>query len=332
MSCFRPLRAFRGADGALVFDSKRGQGGRPLDIPCGQCVGCRVARAQEWSLRCVHEASLHARNCFVTLTYRPEDLPADGSLNKAHWQLFAKRLRKRVGRFRYLHCGEYGDRSYRPHYHALLFGLDFMDDAVLWKEQGGNRTYTSKRLEATWKLGFCTVSALTRETAEYVARYTLKKVSKRVALERYRRIDLETGEEYHVTPEYATMSRRPGIGSGWFDKWSDDVFPRDNVVYRGRKYPVPRYYLNRLSVADPPLNASVKAKRETRMLELRRQAAIEALQGAGGAGLRSFLSEPAGGERSGFLPPSKRGNFSPERLAVREKVSEARLGRKRDAI
>lgn len=261
MTCFRPITAYRAPGGGVVFSSKEGYGDRPLELSCGQCIGCRIKRSQEWAVRCVHEASLHSRNCFVTLTYRPEDVPADGGLDVRHWQLFAKRMRKAGLSFRFLHAGEYGDETFRPHYHACIFGQDFSGDRRPWKRSGEFTLYSSELLEELWGLGFCTVGELSFQTAAYVARYTLKKVSGPLKRERYRRIDVVTGEEYFVRPEYATMSRRPGIGAGWYEKFKGDVFPDDEVVHEGKRRAVPSFYFKRLEVEDPTLALSLKAAR-----------------------------------------------------------------------
>ena len=156
----------------------------------------------------MHEASLHERNCFITLTYRPEDLPADGSVDVRHWQLFAKRLRKRLGPFRFLHVGEYGETNYRPHYHACIFGQDFSADRVLTKEVGDSKHYTSPTLESVWGHGYTHIGLLTMTSAAYVSRYCVKKLTGPQGKESRRRIDTDTGEEYFVRPEYLTMSRR----------------------------------------------------------------------------------------------------------------------------
>jgi len=94
MACFHPLTAYRSFDGQIRFDEKRN--GEPLELPCGQCIGCRLERSREWAIRMVHEASMHEDNCFITLTYAPEYLPPDGSLVKSDFQKFMKRLRKQV--------------------------------------------------------------------------------------------------------------------------------------------------------------------------------------------------------------------------------------------
>jgi len=232
------------ADGkTIVFNPTHGWVDRPLTIPCGQCVGCRLERSRQWAVRCVHEASLHEDNCFITLTYNNESLPEDGSLNKKHFQDFMKRLRKKYKnkKIRYYHCGEYGDKNFRPHYHAIIFGLEF-DDQKLFTVNNGEKLYTSEKLEKLWPFGFSTIGTVTFESAAYVARYVMKKVNGKNAKNHYERVDSNTGEIYSLVPEYNTMSRRPGIAAGWFDKYKDDVYPSDNIHLREKTFRPPKFY------------------------------------------------------------------------------------------
>lgn len=262
MPCYRPLKAYRSQGGQIVFDSKRGWSDRPLELPCGVCQGCRLAKSQEWALRCVHEGQMHERNSFLTLTYRSESMPKDGSLKVSDWQLFAKRLRKALGPFRFLHCGEYGEENGRPHYHALIFGHDFRSDRILRKVSPFGSLYESATLDQLWALGGCRVGELSMMSAAYVARYTMKKLVGRV--KDLIRVDEETGEVVHLKSPYATMSRRPGLGATWFEKYGSEVFPRDEVIYNGRRYPAPDFYLQRLPEKD---REEVSAKRRRSLSE-----------------------------------------------------------------
>lgn len=196
----------------------------------------------------MHEASTHEFNCFVTLTYDEEHLPRDRSLDKSHFQKFMKRLRKTYDHIpiRFYHCGEYGDpaNGRRPHYHACLFGIQFEDRIGYRKTDQDHILYRSASLQRIWGKGFCTVGDLTFESAAYVARYVTKKVSGDKAQEHY-------GD---LTPEYATMSRRPGIGHSWYLKNGADVFPDDFVVMNGARCKPPKYYLRLLEQEDPFLD------------------------------------------------------------------------------
>lgn len=238
MPCYHPLigRMTRAGAPLKIMGSANSVQRLRLDeitIPCGQCTGCRLERSRQWAIRCVHEASMHEKNCFVTLTYADQHLPTDGSLKKKHFQNFMKKLRKALApqRIRFYHCGEYGERFNRPHYHALLFGVDF-PDKTLWARNKGNPIYRSPTLEKIWTHGNATIGTVTFESAAYVARYIMKKVTGPDAQNHY-------GQR---TPEYTTMSRRPGIGANWLSKFKDEVYPQDRVYMRGRLMKPPRAY------------------------------------------------------------------------------------------
>ena len=220
----------------------------------------------------MHEAQMHDRSCFLTLTYDDEHLPYRQSLDVSHWQLFAKRLRQKCGPFRFFHCGEYGERTGRPHYHACLFGLDFSEDRKLWKEIRGNAYYVSETLTETWSMGHALIGDLTPESAAYTARYVMKKVTGNNAADHYGRVDEETGEIYELKPEYITMSRNKGLGESWFRKFHRDVYPSDEVVLRGKKYKPPRYYDKLYEEMNPEGFAAIVKRREAREVAANRAA------------------------------------------------------------
>lgn len=257
----KPLTAYRGKGGGVAFSKSEGYADLPLSLPCGQCVGCRLAKAREWAVRCAHEAQMHDESCFLTLTYSPEHLPEDGSLQMSDWQKFAKRVRNEKGPFRFLMCGEYGDKNQRPHYHVCMFGHDFREDRRLVQERGASRLYASPLLERLWGLGYATVGLLTYQSAKYVARYCMKKVNGESAEKRYGRIDVETGECFEVRPEFLNMSRRPGLGSSWYDKFKGDVYPEDVLVHGGQKMRPPKFYDKLLEKDAPDDLVELKLKR-----------------------------------------------------------------------
>ena len=205
---------------------------------------------------------MHEKNSFITLTYNEDHLPIDNSVDVRHWQLFAKRLRKHYGKFRFLHCGEYGDQNKRPHYHACLFGIDFSDARIVLKQDKDNILWTSPTLEKIWGMGYCTVGPLNYDTAAYVARYTLKKMGGEAAKTQYERVDEQTGEVTEVRPEYATMSRRKGLGQTWFEKYASDVYPDDFVVVKGKKFRPPKYYDELLDRINPKMMEELKVQRQ----------------------------------------------------------------------
>lgn len=302
MPCFSPLKAWRSrtlsANGkyGIIFDAVKAKraGFQSLELPCGQCIGCRLERSRQWAIRCLHEASMYADNCFITLTYDDAHLPEDRSLNVRHFQLFMKRLRKKFGaKIRFYHCGEYGEQFGRPHYHACLFNFDF-PDKELWKVANGNRIYTSKTLSDLWSSdvtgGFCTIGDVTFESAAYVARYVMKKITGDRAQEHYVFIDETTGEFFRRAAEYTTMSRRPGIGRPWLDRYCASVFPEDFVVVRGVKMKPPKFYDRQFEIQSPKVAEKIKRRRMSKALK-------------------------------------RKSDNTPERLRVREKVTRARVKR-----
>ncbi len=262
MACFKPLKGYRQPSGKLTFDRKNSTG-QLAEVPCGQCIGCRLDYSKSWAIRCMHEAQMYDNNCFLTLTYEDSQIPSNGSLNKSHFQKFIKRLRKRLQpqKVRYYHCGEYGTKYSRPHYHALLFNYDFPDKRLWSYGQGKNPMYRSKLLESLWDFGWSTISDLTQASAAYAARYSIKKIrgtatniiDPDTGLKPYERVDEITGEIIAILPEYATMSTHPGIGRDWYEKYKDDVFPDDFVVYKGKRCRTPNYYRKLLEQDNPTM-------------------------------------------------------------------------------
>lgn len=174
-----------------------------------------------------------------------------------------KRLRKAVGPVRFYMCGEYGDDLGRPHFHCCLFNHSFSDEKPLFRTGSGSVVSSSAQLSALWGLGHSSIGQVTFESAAYVARYCVAKVTGRRAQEHYERIDPETGEIYQLVPEFNRMSLKPGIGAAWFDKFSSDVYPHDYLVLRGgRKSRPPRYYDRLYARKEPVLIELVKLSRE----------------------------------------------------------------------
>jgi hypothetical protein len=254
MPCYHPLSAYQCADGSIVFyESKRHDTVKSLSLPCGQCIGCRLERSRQWAIRCMHEAQMHDQNCFITLTYDDAHLPSDRSLHYRDFQLFIKRLRKRYPgrRIRYYMAGEYGENFGRPHWHACIFGLDF-DDKKLWKRTSSNSLlYRSKELELLWPFGYSSIGDVTFESAAYVARYIMKKVTGKNAAEHYKEIDPDTGEITNRKPEFTKMSLKPGIGYEWYKQYTTDVYPHDYVVVRGKKVKPPKFYDKKYKIDNP---------------------------------------------------------------------------------
>lgn len=268
MPCYHPITGYRTPTGVVFSELKRHDIISRIDIACGQCVGCRMQRASDWELRVMHEASQYPENCFITLTYAPGNLPPNASLEHRDFQLFLKKLRlhhfQTTGqKLRFYMCGEYGETTQRPHYHACLFNIDFPDRIEAGKSKSGAMFYESDTLTKIWGLGRATVQPLVRETASYCARYIMKKVLGEQAKTAYTLTDPETGEMVQRRPEYAAMSLRPGIGHAWFKRYGNDVFPMDNVIANGERRKVPKYY-DRLAKRNGRDLDEITHKRELR--------------------------------------------------------------------
>lgn len=256
MGCDVPLTAFRSTEFnpssgrySLTFNSKKALSGRAILLPCGRCTGCKLEKSRQWAVRCQHEAQLHPENSWLTLTFDWQNLPVDYSIHPRHMQLFFKRLRKSIypKQVRFYLGAEYGDKNLRPHYHVILFNHDFNDKIFYEKTPQGHTLYTSPSLSKLWPYGLSTLGAVTFETAAYTARYTTKKITGPKASEFYLREHPDHHFICRVRPEFALMSRRPGIGKGWLDKYKSDVYPSDSVISNGRQARPPRFYDQQLT-------------------------------------------------------------------------------------
>jgi len=217
-------------------------------------------------VRCVHEAQLHKNNLFLTLTYNDETCPKI-TLVKKHFVHFFKRLREHHFRqtgerkkLRYFMCGEYGEETGRPHYHALVFGLELPDLRYHKQTKTGLRLYTSGILENIWGKGHCLIGSVAFESAAYVAGYVYKKQTgdKRKTIDI---IDIHTGQIHRRQKEYGTMSRNPGLGREWLRRFATDVYPKGTVVSRAHEAPAPRYYDNLFRLEDQLEYESMKNRR-----------------------------------------------------------------------
>ena len=296
LPCYHPLKAFvlGEKDGKRLLKvtsyevdhlERAGEGfacmrspsiGRPgdvtefIEIPCGKCSGCRIQRSREWANRCMLELEYHMSSYFVTLTYDDAHVPihyysdpATGealpsmSLVKRDFQLFMKRLRKKFGEgIRFFASGEYGSLTFRPHYHAIIFGLE-LDDLVPYKRSAqGFQYFNSASLQEVWPNGFAVVAPVTWETCAYTARYVMKKLTGPEA---------EFYENFNIVPEFSLMSRKPGIARQYYEDHPDlydHEFINISTEKGGRKFRPPKYYDKLFDVDCPEESARLKAVRQ----------------------------------------------------------------------
>jgi len=233
VGCVQTQRAWRRRDGqGITFRFNEGFSDQPIEFKCGKCLGCRRVKAQAWALRIVHEAQMHERNCFLTLTIDEENMPEDRSLDVRHWQLFAKRLRQKAGPFRHFYSGEYGEKYDRPHYHACIFGLDMRIGACIFSGDGSSPLWRSPILDDIWGMGHVAIGELEYGSAQYTAKYLVKS-------QREQDLDSKMGTR---KAEYISMSRRPGIGASWINEYKWDAFSDNYLTHQGKRHAVPKYY------------------------------------------------------------------------------------------
>jgi len=238
-------------------------------VPCGNCIGCRATQAREWTMRIMHERRMHDDAWFLTLTYSDEEVPENGSLRAKDFQAFIKAVRREheAKSIRFYGCGEYGESTKRPHYHAVLFGCGFMDRTPIRSGANGP-IWRSESLERYWGHGISEFGSVTDASAAYVAGYVRKKISKKVYPEAYERVNSWTGEVVDIEQEFSRMSLRPAIGRHWIQRYWRDVYPKDYVVMQGREFKPPRYYDKYMDAEHPEVMMDVREKRINEVQEV----------------------------------------------------------------
>lgn len=208
----------------------------------------------------MHEKRMHTASAFVTLTYDNKNLPANASLVKRDLQLFMKRYRKVAGNgIRFFACGEYGEQTHRPHYHLLLLNSDFTDKRLV-KSGSEYNLYASPQLSLLWTAGTHAIGDVTFESAAYVARYCMKKITGPKAADHY------NGRE----PEFIVMSRRPGIGTAYLEKYASEMYTHDNVIVNGVPSSLPRFYDNKYAGTNDTCEARLNLLKIARRRKINR--------------------------------------------------------------
>lgn len=241
MQCFKPISI------KVKNDQPHGVG---MTVPCGKCLGCRIARRREWMVRIMHELdSFKQVGVFLTLTYNNKSLPPSASLDKEQLKKFWKRLRKYYNgkKIKYYACGEYGDEG-RPHYHAIVFGIE-LDELEIYLV---NKKMVSKVIERLWKFGFNQVGTVTTDSASYVAGYIEKKLTGEMAYNAYYQIG--------KIPPYSVMSK--GIGEDFALKNQEQIREALGITIKGKNVGLPRYYRKLLDLPADQIMALGDEKRE----------------------------------------------------------------------
>lgn len=219
-------------------------------IPCGHCMPCRLKYSKQWATRCVLESEMWPENWFLTLTYNDENHPIADEftdkngitwVNDGNWNgcleprdlvLFNKSLREEY-RTKYDHtgirfyaCGEYGTKSWRNHFHEILFNCPIKPSELKYYKttEDGNILYTCEKFEKIWGKGFITIAHMNWSTAAYVARYVTKKWTGSDSIEHY----AMKGQ----IPEFCRMSNRPGIGRTYYELNKEKIYQTDEILMK----------------------------------------------------------------------------------------------------
>ena len=212
-----------------------------IEVPCGQCMPCRVNWQRAWTFRILCEMSLHLATSWVTLTYNEATVPrvdVRPTLYPPHLTRYLRRVRKDLGPERHFAVGEYGPKTWRPHYHVMLFGHDAASVEAHAHRYWGQR------------FGFVSVDCASQHSskrAAYVAGYCLKKLTQKSAL---------ALDGRH--PEFPRMSNRPGIGVGVVPSIAEAMTRRGTAQYIAEMGDVPRFA--RLGGKLYPLDRTMRDK------------------------------------------------------------------------
>lgn len=254
-----------------------------LQIPCGQCLGCRLDYSRTWANRLMMELEDHEEAWFLTLTYDNEHVrksayadPETGeandcyTLSKRDFQLFMKRLRKEYSdcKIRFFASGEYGSNTARPHYHVIVYGLHFEDGELkYYKKSGKFKLWKSERLNRVWNCGFVVIAPVSWDTCAYTARYVMKKAVGKTS---------DFYEKFNIEPEFCLMSRKPGIARHYYETHKDQIYQYDKVnLSTGRKginNKPPTYFDRLFAFEDEERIGQIK---EQRKLAAERSIALE---------------------------------------------------------
>lgn len=278
LQCTNPLYGYiapddKGKSKLRTIDKRKGETPPAeypeLKLPCRKCMPCRIRHSGNWVVRLLHEASLHHyAPYFPTFTYDDENVPL--SLKHRDFQLFMKRLRKKFSgnKIRFFMCGEYGETTLRPHYHAILFGLLLDDLKPYKKNSNGDQLYNSKTLTDLWGLGHVVVGYANKSSMAYTAGYLLKEQFRKGidGSYKYERCDPDTGEIVEIQRPYIRMSTNPGIGKVWLDKYVQDTL-KGFLTIEGKKQGIPEYYVRRMEKDHPEAFEQLKKLRENQAMQ-----------------------------------------------------------------
>ncbi|QCS36203.1 replication initiator protein [Capybara microvirus Cap1_SP_161] len=217
-----------------------------IRVPCGHCINCRIQKSSDWATRICLELPFWDSNIFTTLTYDDDHIPSDWSIHKDDLQKFFKRLRREieynaksngleVPKIAYFASGEYGDKSMRPHYHAIIFGVGL--DLNNYNNELQCYYSDCKLIENNWSYGNVYNGCVSYDSARYTADYVLKQYSGELKQKVYTDNGLETPFCIHSN----------GIGKRFVEVYESDIIGKGYIIIRGVKKALPRYFYDILN-------------------------------------------------------------------------------------
>lgn len=254
MSCYHPIVCYYKPGEKISFKPfKTGildKDFKKISIGCGKCIGCKLDHSREWISRLLMEYEYNKECYFLTLTYNDENVPV--SLQKSHCQKFIKRLRNTFDflNVKYFICGEYGEKTYRPHYHAIIFGVDFLNPNIFKpKKYDNNNHFYSDKLNDLWSFGYVIYAKANSSNIGYTTRYTYKKVGTDKKL-----------KDFGLQDTFLLCSHK--LGLDYFLKNKDEIINRGCLYFNGQQYSIPRYFLKKLEVIDGESLKKIKRRNE----------------------------------------------------------------------
>lgn len=235
-----------------------------FEVGCGKCEICKVEKSKQWTIKGYCESKTWKNATFLTLTYNNENLPEDRKLCRAHMQGFWKKLRYHLYKntkkasqidltlersnleeleinpleeifckrkrnkkpIRMLNCGEYGPKTKRPHYHAVVWNFKPMDLRRYSKDRRGYWLFTSKKINQIWGKGYVIIGNAETDTVSYVARYCTKKFARTEEEQQRMKQKKQT--------EFIGASSQGFIGYFYWEKYKDKIKKAMGIFMKNR--------------------------------------------------------------------------------------------------
>lgn len=257
--------------------------GEEITVKCGKCDTCKRERQQQWAIKLINEAKYHKKACFITLTFDNKILldknskaykyGANASFvfninnSKEYFKKFIKRLRKKYyeKNITFYHVGEYGEKTKRPHHHAIIFGINFEEDRTeMQLSKTGKTQYFSKTLSELWACGRVSIQDLNSNNTIYICQYTLKKFKNNELNKRYKSI--------------MSFSNRSKMNIKWARRNATEIIKGYLSDLDGKKYKIPKSYLENFKNSEKKYQEIYRQYEENLMEQIGKLSSNELLK------------------------------------------------------